>query len=103
MGYVLEAQSRAADVIAVDLDADPEAFEALGDLAGDVAAGEGVEDQLSRLGQEADEEFRQAGHKAGRVDGQARRPAAPEILVVRARVGELEQIRRDGPARASAA
>ena len=45
----VEAQLRAGDVVGVDLDAEPAAAEALGDLAGDVAAGERIDDELAAL------------------------------------------------------
>ena len=51
--------------VVVDLHADPGALQGLGRVAGDVAAGEGVKDELARRGQDADEEVGQAGTKAG--------------------------------------
>src|SRR5581483_4875776 len=86
-----ETQPGAGDVVGIELDADPAAPELLGDPAGDVAAGEGVEDELPRLGQEANEEFRYAGHEAGRVNGQARGPAAVDVGIVGAGVRDGEQ------------
>ncbi len=60
-------KARAGHVIAVDLNAQPAALEYLGGLAGDVAAGERVQNKLTWLRQKANEEIRQLGRKAGGV------------------------------------
>src|ERR1700680_2213349 len=70
-----EAQAGTLDVIGIDFNADPAALQGFGHLPGDVAAGEGVNDLLARLGQEADKELRDLGGKTGRVNRYAGRPA----------------------------
>src|SRR4051812_45235812 len=93
-----ETEPRAGHVVGVDLDADPTAAKRLGHLAGHVAAGEGVEYDLARLGHEANEEFRHRRRKAGGVDGQPRRAALAEIVIAGAGVRYFEQVGWDGAA-----
>src|SRR5688500_6049642 len=80
---VREAQLRAADVLLVDLDADPAPAESLRDLPGHVAAGERVEDGLAGLGEELHEELGQFLREAGGVDRQAGLLAAVDVGVER--------------------
>src|SRR5262249_6365242 len=70
-----KAKARSGHVIGVDLDAQPAATQQLGGLAGDIAAGEWVQHQLTGLGQKTDEEIRQFDRKTRGVDGQAGRTA----------------------------
>src|SRR5260370_42159114 len=91
-------KARAGRGIDVDRNAQPAAVEYLVGLAGDVAAGERVQNKRAWLRQKANEEIRQLGRKAGGVDGQAGRAAVDEIFIVRARVGNGQQVGWNGAA-----
>src|SRR5947209_1768368 len=76
-----EAQLGAKDVVGIDFDADPVALHRLGHLTGHIAAGERVEDDLARFGQEANKELGQSRGKAGGMDGQARLATANKVII----------------------
>src|SRR5262249_35571123 len=93
-----KAKYRPGHVVAVDLYRNPLALETLGDLAGDIAAGERVEDELPGLSQEPNEELRHRCREAGGMDRQACFPTASKILVAGPGVGNGQQVRRNGAA-----
>src|SRR5579875_2685296 len=82
----------------MNLDAQPTSPQLVRHVAGHVAAGEGVEHELSRLGQEANKKLRHLSGKACGVDGQAGDAAAAKILITGTGVGHLQQIRGNGAA-----
>src|SRR5262245_54285362 len=83
-----EPQPRPRAILRLDLDAEPSSRQGFGDLAGDVAAGGGVEDELAGLGEEADEELGHLRREAGGVREQAGGLALPQVVVVGAGVGD---------------
>src|SRR5205814_2099936 len=73
-------------------------FQSFRDKPRHVAAREWIDDELARSGQKANEEVRHPQRKSCRMHRQAQLPAALDVLVLRARVWYLEQVRRDGAA-----
>src|SRR5712692_6901805 len=93
-----KAKLGAGNVVGIDFNTDPAPLQHLRDLTGHVTAGEWVQNRLAGQSQETDKKIGKVRRKPRGMNRQPDFAAAAEILVARARVGNRQEIGRNGAA-----